>query len=62
MLYKIPETAAAAFEACDHITFPLIHAFLSILVTLPVSKASEVKQSIAVSLVCYSLLQQPFAP
>ena len=45
----VPETAAAAFEACDHMTFPLIHAFLSILVALPASKASEMKQSIAVS-------------
>ena len=49
----VPETAAAAFEACDHMTFPPIHSFsahsLSILATLPMSKASEVKQSIAVS-------------
>ena len=30
----VPETAAAAFEASDHMTFPLIHAFLAILVTL----------------------------
>ena len=54
----VPETAASAFEACDHMTLPLIHAFLSILVTLPVSKASEVKQSIAVSR-SDSLLHRP---
>ena len=36
----VPETAADALEACDRMTFPFIHAFLCILVTLPVSTAS----------------------
>lgn len=36
----VPETAVAALEACVQTTFPLIHTFLSILVTLPVSTAS----------------------
>jgi len=36
----VPETAVAALEACDQTTFPLIHTFLSILVTLPESTAS----------------------
>jgi len=38
----VPETAVtvAAMEACDQTTFPLIHTFMSILVTLPVSIAS----------------------
>ena len=33
----IPQTAAEALAACDKQTFPLIHAFLSILLTLPVA-------------------------
>jgi predicted RNA-binding protein YlxR (DUF448 family) len=36
----VPETAADALEACDRMTFPFIHTFLCILVTLPVSTAS----------------------
>jgi len=36
----VPETAVAALQACDKTTFPLIHTFLSILVTLPVSTTS----------------------
>jgi hypothetical protein len=36
----IPQTAAEGLAACDKRAFPLIHTFLSILVTLPVSTAS----------------------
>lgn len=36
----IPQTAAESLAACDKQAFPLIHVFLSILLTLPVSTAS----------------------
>jgi hypothetical protein len=39
----IPQTAAEGLAACDKRAFPLIHTFLSILVTLPVSTASAEK-------------------
>jgi len=36
----IPQTAAESLAACDQRAFPLIHTFLTILLTMPVSTAS----------------------
>jgi len=37
---SIPETVAEGLSACDKETFPLVHLFLTILFTLPISTAS----------------------
>lgn len=37
---EVPTTAAGALDTCDREIFPLIHTFLQILATLPVSVAS----------------------
>jgi hypothetical protein len=37
---SIPETVAEGLSACDKETFPLVHLFLTILFTLPLSTAS----------------------
>jgi len=41
----IPETAAEGFAACDQQAFPLIHTFLAILFTFPVSTVRSIKST-----------------
>jgi len=36
---SIPETVAEGWPACDKGAFPLVHQYLTILFTLPISKA-----------------------